>query len=212
MANSQGSCKLCQYLENPASGKIPTSHTKGCPTSVLLEAVEQKRISAGGGAPVRYDSREFYLQAKTNPQDTTNKQGGYGFLTDIHANSGSQDCFNLIRQWVKKCDNEHKDLECTPGFVTELPKRVIDVSSADKAGENVRLHERSKNNTGKYIALSHCWGKHPILTTTFETLPTFKEEIKWEILPKTFQDAITVTRELGIRYLWSKYFLGYMTP
>ncbi|EPE32882.1 heterokaryon incompatibility protein [Glarea lozoyensis ATCC 20868] len=207
MANSHGSCKLCQYIGNPITAKPPKSHTKGCPTGVLLEAVEQKRISAGGGAPVRYDGREFYLPAKENPQDTTNKQGGYGFLSDIHPNSGSKDCFNLIRQWAKRCDNEHKHSDCKSGFVTELPKRVIDVGSSNKDGNDVRLYERSKNETAEYIALSHCWGKDPILTTTLDTLSTFKEEIRWDILPKTFQDAITVTRELGIRYLWSRYLL-----
>ncbi|KAF3809524.1 hypothetical protein GCG54_00012808, partial [Colletotrichum gloeosporioides] len=43
-----------------------------------------------------------------------------------------------------------------------------------------------------YVALSHCWGHHQPAKTTKATLD----------LPKTFQDAITVTRALGIDFIW----------
>ena len=33
-------------------------------------------------------------------------------------------------------------------------------------------------------------------------IDTHKKEIMWTALSKTFQDAITTTQELGIRYLW----------
>ena len=53
-----------------------------------------------------------------------------------------------------------------------------------------------------YICLSHCWGAFQPLKTTKETLPKFKDNIPWDELPKTFQDAVNVTRWLGLRYLW----------
>ena len=52
------------------------------------------------------------------------------------------------------------------------------------------------------MALSYCWGKYPFMTTTTKTLNLRKECIKWGELPKTFQQAINITRNLKIRYLW----------
>jgi hypothetical protein len=54
----------------------------------------------------------------------------------------------------------------------------------------------------EYTALSHCWGGNitPLLTTT--TLATFGKSLPYDELPANFRDAITITRELGIRYLW----------
>ncbi|PVH86348.1 HET-domain-containing protein [Cadophora sp. DSE1049] len=53
------------------------------------------------------------------------------------------------------------------------------------------------------MALSHCWGPpEHICKTTRLTLEDHKLEIPWSDLSKTFQEAIEVTRRLGIRYLW----------
>lgn len=55
---------------------------------------------------------------------------------------------------------------------------------------------------GKYTTLSYCWGKAPFIQTTTKTLEARKSCIKWDELPITFRDAIIITRELGIRYIW----------
>ena len=54
----------------------------------------------------------------------------------------------------------------------------------------------------KYVALSHCWGKTNTAILKKRTLRTMTNGIDWSKLPKTFQDAIYVTRRLGFRYLW----------
>ena len=53
-----------------------------------------------------------------------------------------------------------------------------------------------------YVALSHCWGNKPTLTSTISTLPAHKEKILFSTMPKTFQDAVTITKALGVSYLW----------
>lgn len=58
---------------------------------------------------------------------------------------------------------------------------------------------------GQYIALSHRWGnpkQHRQFCTTRLNLDTLEQDINFHELPRTFQDAITVTRQLGIRFLW----------
>jgi hypothetical protein len=52
------------------------------------------------------------------------------------------------------------------------------------------------------VCLSHCWGLKPQLITTKKTLSDYEKEVSWGVLPATFRDAITVSRRLGIRYIW----------
>jgi hypothetical protein len=59
-----------------------------------------------------------------------------------------------------------------------------------------------KLKVAKYVCLSHCWGRAYHITTTSSTIRDRKAGIGWNELAKTFQDAITFTRRLGIRYLW----------
>lgn len=53
-----------------------------------------------------------------------------------------------------------------------------------------------------YIILSYCWGAEPVLSTTMETLVRHQRQIDFEGMPKTFQDAIRVTRELNVNFIW----------
>jgi hypothetical protein len=56
--------------------------------------------------------------------------------------------------------------------------------------------------TGKYATLSHCWGKIRFLTTTTESIKKYTTCIPFKKLTKTFQDAIIITRKLGLQYIW----------
>ncbi|KAK8098544.1 heterokaryon incompatibility protein-domain-containing protein [Apiospora kogelbergensis] len=57
-----------------------------------------------------------------------------------------------------------------------------------------------------YATLSHVWGSPqttaPFLTTTNRTVSLNKGLIQFEALPRTFRDAVEVTRALGLRYVW----------
>ncbi|KAF2417724.1 HET-domain-containing protein, partial [Tothia fuscella] len=53
-----------------------------------------------------------------------------------------------------------------------------------------------------YLTLSYCWGKKPVLTLKSENYSQFKDKIPVHLLPKTIQDAITITDALGFRHLW----------
>jgi hypothetical protein len=56
----------------------------------------------------------------------------------------------------------------------------------------------------KYVALSYCWGPPvlPAFTTSASTFEDRKRKIPMAALPMTIRDAATLTRQLGIRYLW----------
>jgi hypothetical protein len=111
--------------------------------------------------------------------------------------------FHVLKEWLRDCDkcrNNHM-------FVLEekeLPTRVLEVQSAE-GSDLLRLRENEKTNRiyGRYMALSHRWG---VDNEPFTTSKGNREErcksINFDALPKTFQDAVTVTRKLGISYLW----------
>lgn len=111
--------------------------------------------------------------------------------------SDSEIAYKRLEAWLKNCVDSHPRCRATTRE-TVLPTRVIDVfASRDRAA----LVE-SRGRTGKYIALSHTWGKSRRLTATKKTVGDLMEGIAVSSLPKTFRDAIDITRRLGIRYLW----------
>jgi hypothetical protein len=81
-----------------------------------------------------------------------------------------------------------------------LPTRLIEVTLPDHS-TNVRLYE-THGETGQYACLSHRWIEGHTITTVLSNIDDRKKEIQWEALPKTFQDAITIVRKLGLRYIW----------
>jgi hypothetical protein len=81
-----------------------------------------------------------------------------------------------------------------------LPSRVLDVGPPD-GSQHPFLYE-SRGQVGDYVSLSHRWGGSTMLTTTMRDINQRKSEITLKSMPKTFQDAVFVTRALGIGYLW----------
>jgi hypothetical protein len=84
-----------------------------------------------------------------------------------------------------------------------MPTRVLDVESDDS--DLVYLRESkslSTHQTPPYVMLSHCWGPSQPFTTTKENLKSRINGITLLDMPQTFQNAVFLTRALGLRYLW----------
>jgi hypothetical protein len=61
----------------------------------------------------------------------------------------------------------------------------------------------SHNSNGNYVALSYCWGANTaMLKTTSSTIERYRSRIPFFGLPKTLQDAITISHALGVHYIW----------
>lgn len=96
-----------------------------------------------------------------------------------------------------------------------LPTRLIDVGLRDSEDDNEEPRLvmtadypplQKEPGAQKYIALSYCWGspdqaKHQ-LKTSQSTLSDWLHQIPFSLLPRTHQDAITLCRVLGVRYVW----------
>lgn len=113
--------------------------------------------------------------------------------------TGSDRNFELARRWLRDCKDRHD--KCLSGRRPSLPTRVIYVGD-DPQHRDVHLEEPKPGSKAEYVALSHCWGGYINLTLVKGNLDGFKRSIPFDGLAANFQDAIKLTRELGIRYLW----------
>ncbi|KAH6696567.1 heterokaryon incompatibility protein-domain-containing protein [Leptodontidium sp. MPI-SDFR-AT-0119] len=83
------------------------------------------------------------------------------------------------------------------------PARLIDLEAFPKDFEEAKLIRVEKLNL-LYATLSYCWGDMMPegSTTTMSNIHRREERMESTGLPQTLRDAFTVTRALGIRYLW----------
>jgi hypothetical protein len=113
---------------------------------------------------------------------------------------------NLILEWVRDalavCVSTHPNCS-QDASTTFLPTRLIDVGTAKSQWVTKLVLSTDLLRSGlQYVTLSHKWGKEEITVLTTENIHMFQTNICVDELPRTFQDAITVTRDLGVRYLW----------
>ncbi|CAH0025265.1 unnamed protein product [Clonostachys rhizophaga] len=105
------------------------------------------------------------------------------------------DPIELAKTWLLNCIESHETCRLKK---TSAPSRLVPI-----ANNIVKLVETELwDEMPQYATLSYCWGRIPFVKLTKETLPTFLNEITFESLPKTFQDAIEVARRLGLSFMW----------
>jgi hypothetical protein len=116
-------------------------------------------------------------------------------------------CFSLklCKKWLSICRQGHRHCwPCPTDAPRFLPRRLLDVGdSRQQSIRLVRSKDIEESAEASYVALSYCWGAtNDAARTTIENLADRLEAIQFISLPRTIQDAITLTRGLNIRYLW----------
>lgn len=119
-------------------------------------------------------------------------------LRDISEHTLSDKCHKLLRQWIIKCRDEHES--CNLKRLSAIPSRLLDVGT--KQSDTVHLIKWESNFSPIYIALSHCWGNSSPSITTKANITQRETEISAADLSRSFQDAVTFARWIGIRHLW----------
>ncbi|ETS82522.1 hypothetical protein PFICI_04398 [Pestalotiopsis fici W106-1] len=207
------------YWELKNSKDMRESASNGCDgCSFFLDSIKNfsKRLSENfedfveQARPMRigkfYDGNDYYLEVGSDDvKDYVNfdlcaAETGFNPPNDEGPKRPiSQDLngdeFELARIWLDRCSqHEH----CDAQEDTQLPTRLIQVH--DKS--TLHICPTQKDWRGKYVALSHCWGKKPFLKTEHSNFQRLVTGFDYEELPRSFQDAVTLTRKLGFRYLW----------
>ncbi|RDW75439.1 hypothetical protein BP6252_06581 [Coleophoma cylindrospora] len=117
----------------------------------------------------------------------------------INHDVSSRQTFDKARWWLEQCNEKHT--ECGRPPSSFMPSRLIAI---DRKHDQwiMRLVSTAGTPTKAYIALSYCWGGDQPIKSTLDTISRWEKSIPFEQLPKTLQDAIIVTYELGERFVW----------
>lgn len=114
--------------------------------------------------------------------------------------------WETARSWMRDCTINHP--ECQQIKTHDLtkdsdwmPTRLVDIGQT--ASDDARLVIASEmGNPAPYVALTYSWGGDIPTKLLRNSLGPMKKRISFRSLPRTFQDAIFITRSLGLRYIW----------
>lgn len=114
--------------------------------------------------------------------------------------TGSSLNLRLGSIWLRDCLRNHYICTFRTNTLPALPYRVLDVGSL--VGSQDPFLSVGTGRLGRYVTLSYRWGEVNTFVTTSKNIDEYRRRVSPHVLPKTLQDAIHVTRELGIRFLW----------
>ncbi|PVH73312.1 HET-domain-containing protein [Cadophora sp. DSE1049] len=92
-------------------------------------------------------------------------------------------------------------MDCRRANPTYLPSRLIDIGKYTFSYPHLALAHELERGT-KYATLSHCWGRSGHARLSSSNLSSYRQRLPRSGLSKTFKEALTITRYLGLRYLW----------
>lgn len=152
---------------------------------------------------LRVVTRQNYSQALRQGWQVDPKSSLADILADqrspIYDESDQQINCNLVKSWLRECDNNHSSACNHPRLGnranTEISLIFIDVQDECLV---------SSSSHAKYFALSYVWGQVD-MSKTFKS--NYNERMKPQSLatisfPKTIKDAMAFVRLLDERYLW----------
>ena len=107
----------------------------------------------------------------------------------------------IAKSWIRQC-SAHAACQLYPGS-SFVPTRLIYIGSSNKSVVKlIETLESPRSNQPQYMALSHCWSDEAGAVLTTANHKSMRDRIPVESLSRSFGDAISFTRALGVRYLW----------
>jgi hypothetical protein len=210
-------CPMCRRIyvlqidEDEGGANWPTyvqrmrPHSSRLPAGIIdLEFFRDKRnIQDDEEWALRvWSSGTYFGILRLTPVDTQNdrlKVPGYQPSNIV----GPAYALGLIHHWIKICGEQHRSCK-RPQVKDNLnwrPTRLVYVGENDTQLRLVRGDTLSDDL--KYVTLSHCWGKlDKRLVLTESNIDDWSEGLPLLGEWKTFSDAIDMTRQLGLSYIW----------
>ncbi|KAK6075424.1 heterokaryon incompatibility protein [Seiridium cupressi] len=113
-------------------------------------------------------------------------------------NTGDEETLGVAEEWLGKCLAEHP--LCGEN---DDEARIVRPARLLKLDNTIKLVDSVEAEGQEYVTLSHCWGKQTYVPRLlFDTEAKLRGGVDIEYLPRTFQDAVTITRKLGYEYIW----------
>ncbi|KAF6830533.1 heterokaryon incompatibility protein [Colletotrichum musicola] len=156
------------------------------------------------------DFRDESPMARKNVSGTYFVQSGPGTDREkktafFSKDTASEEAWSKATTWIQGCASTHHACNVEAKAEPWYPTRLLDLAAPGLGLNTFRLvviseHLPARNQ--RYTTLSHCWGTAEFLQLKKSTSSEFRKGIDLDRLPKTFREAIQVTRQLGVRYLW----------
>ncbi|KAL4256340.1 Heterokaryon incompatibility domain-containing protein [Pleurotus pulmonarius] len=108
----------------------------------------------------------------------------------------SSRAYEEAQRALNACLREHDKCR-KPPLDTPLPSRVLDCADPS----NVRLFV-SQGTSSPYVTLSYVWGEPQPYRTITANVDEYIHGIPASCIPQTIRDAVEVTNQLSLRYLW----------
>ncbi|KAF2821528.1 HET-domain-containing protein [Ophiobolus disseminans] len=174
--------------------------------SILQIALTRKGLGERQSVQLQQDTGHVGLRNGPNllslycePDPTTPNVDGAPLGLPVLFERASPEFFQLLKEWTRVCDSEHDTCRRNEDHKPTIPTRLIEV------GACLRLVDAADVKSPRYVALSHCWGplkENEKFCTYKNNIQLLKKHIDLDTLPRTFRDAVTVARGLGIDYVW----------
>ncbi|KAK0383432.1 hypothetical protein NLU13_9343 [Sarocladium strictum] len=150
-----------------------TTKDKDLPWGYILKAADDPSTHEGPASVKTYLGRKAVLEGRVVPE----------MLDPV-----------LLKTWIEFCRTHHEDA-CGLSAVTEVADlKLVDCNSK----RVVSASDLKEDVVDKYAALSYVWtGEEEDLQFAIGEDGQLGEK-----LPQLFTDAITITRNLGLQYLW----------
>lgn len=121
-------------------------------------------------------------------------------IDERDADIGVLGLLNNARMWMKECEESHAG--CASLTSVLLPTRVLHARAYEDTFIVKLVETTESRQQGNYTALSYVWGTRPTLRLFKSNRSAFLENIAYNDLPRTMQDAVQATCALGITNLW----------
>lgn len=120
---------------------------------------------------------------------------------DLSSSTQSDSAVDFLLEKYQDCRKQHAQCNLVErSNPVTYPLRLLDVGTEEHS--LIILRSTSGFRDEEYVCLSHCWGDNKPFILDAHTKYALSKGINMAILPRTFRDAISVTRRLRIQYLW----------
>lgn len=157
------------------------------------------------GVQREFDEERSWVRLYTMEADPAVSYG-VDWVRPIPLNTSSLQTFKQAKTWIARC------VDGTCQGAERMVRRELLAQSNERPSRLIELVDREKlglrlidGNTSMcpYVALSYTWGRTPALwKTTTRNLGARQDCFCAQDLPKTLQDAVVITRELGLSHIW----------
>ncbi|KAI0887866.1 heterokaryon incompatibility protein-domain-containing protein [Annulohypoxylon maeteangense] len=130
------------------------------------------------------------------------------FITQSNILFGRDTSFTRLHRWIDECTSTHQSCSMHTSSADRgsivRPTRLLDLDPIQQGSESgIRLIETRPDRMYQYACLSHRWDETiQCHQATKHNLPRLLNFFPIKQLPQNFRDAISIARELDIRYLW----------